>query len=74
MPLVEITMMDGRSADQKRALMAEVTDAVVRSIGAPRETIRVAIREIPAEHWGIGGVSVADLRAQAAAKTGESGS
>jgi 4-oxalocrotonate tautomerase len=56
MPLVEVTMIEGRTRDQKRALMAQVTDAVEQSIGAPRETIRVIIREVPAEHWAVGGV------------------
>ena len=30
MPLVEITIMEGRTREQKRAMMAEVTDAIVR--------------------------------------------
>ena len=56
MPLIEVTMIEGRTRDQKRALMASVTDAVEQSIGAPRDTIRVVIREVPAEHWAVGGV------------------
>lgn len=66
MPLVEITMIEGRTPEQKRALLAEVTDAVERAIAAPREAIRVAIRELPAEHWAIGGVSIAERRTSAA--------
>lgn len=62
MPLVEITMIEGRTPEQKRALLAEVTDAVERAIAAPREAIRVAIRELPPEHWAIGGVSTAERR------------
>lgn len=60
MPLAEITIVAGRTADQKRALLAEVTDAIHRAIAAPKETIRVVIREIPAEHWAIAGVSIAE--------------
>ncbi|HET9621068.1 MAG TPA: 2-hydroxymuconate tautomerase [Kofleriaceae bacterium] len=56
MPVIEISLIEGRSKEQKRALMASVTDAVERSIGAPRETIRVILREVPAEHWAVGGV------------------
>lgn len=62
MPLVEITIIQGRTPEQKRALLTEVTDAVERSIAAPREAIRVAIRELPSEHWAIGGVSIAEKR------------
>ena len=56
MPLVEITLIEGRPAAKKLALMREVTAAVASSIGAPAETIRVVIREVPPEHWAVGGV------------------
>ena len=56
MPLVEITMIEGRSKEKKVALIKKLTDAVEESIGAPRESIRVVIREVPPEHWGVGGV------------------
>ncbi len=68
MPLVEVTMIEGRSAEQKSALITQVTDAVERAIGAPRNAIRVAIRELPAEHWAIGGVSIAETRAKDSGK------
>jgi len=56
MPIVEITLIEGRTKDQKRALAKEVTDAVVSSVGAPIEAVRVIIREIPPEHFAVGGV------------------
>jgi len=56
MPIVEITLVEGRSKEKKRALVKEVTDAVVSSIGAPIEAVRVIIREIPPEHFAVGGV------------------
>ena len=64
MPLVEITMIEGRTSAQKKALITALTDAVEQSISAPRPAIRVAIRELPAEHWAIGGVSIAETRAK----------
>ncbi|GKY90095.1 2-hydroxymuconate tautomerase [Sinisalibacter aestuarii] len=68
MPLVEITIVEGRSLEQKRMLMAGVADAVERALAAPREAIRIAIREIPVEHWAIGGVSLPELQAAEAAR------
>lgn len=56
MPLVEITIIEGRSPEKKRAMIKEVTEAVHRSIDAPMEAIRVVIREVPAAHWAVGGV------------------
>ncbi|MEX7468234.1 2-hydroxymuconate tautomerase [Mycobacterium adipatum] len=60
MPLVEITLAEGRDADQIRALLAEVHAAVHRAIGAPETNIRVVVREVPATHWSAGGVTLAE--------------
>jgi 4-oxalocrotonate tautomerase len=55
MPLVDITLIEGRDPERKRALIREVTDAVERTLGVERATIRVILREVPAAHWGVGG-------------------
>ncbi len=55
MPLVEIHMLEGRTDEQKRALLAAVTEAVRSSIGAPVESIRVWIQEFsPKEYMAAG--------------------
>ncbi|HNS94246.1 MAG TPA: 2-hydroxymuconate tautomerase [Thauera sp.] len=54
-------MIEGRTEDQKRAVIAKVTQALVEAVGAPVETVRVVIREVPKTNWGIGGVSAKDL-------------
>lgn len=56
MPIVQVQMIAGRTPEQKRRLIAEVTDAVVRAVDANRETVRVILTEVEAEHWGVGGV------------------
>ncbi len=63
MPLVQITLARGRTAEQKAALGRAVTDAVVESIGARREAVRVVLTECEPEHWFVGGESMAELRA-----------
>ncbi len=55
MPIVEITMIEGRTAESKRRLIAKVTDAIEESIAAPRDSIRIILREVPALHFGAGG-------------------
>jgi 4-oxalocrotonate tautomerase len=55
MPLIQITMIEGRSDEQRRALLRGVTDAVEQSVGAPRGSIRVILQEVPATHWAVGG-------------------
>jgi 4-oxalocrotonate tautomerase len=60
MPLVQITMLEGRSAEQKRKLAQRVTDALVEEAGARREAIVVAFHEVSKESYASGGVLMAD--------------
>jgi 4-oxalocrotonate tautomerase len=63
MPLVEVTLAEGRSPEQIRALLHELHAAVVRAVGAPGDSVRVVIREVPATHWSAGDVTLAERRA-----------
>lgn len=60
MPLVQISMLPGRSSEQKRALIAEVTEVVARTCKVVPEQVEILITEIPAEHWGSAGISLAE--------------
>jgi 4-oxalocrotonate tautomerase len=60
MPLVQITMLTGRTADQKRKLAQRITDALVEEAGARREAIVVAFHEVSKESYASGGVLMAD--------------
>jgi 4-oxalocrotonate tautomerase len=66
MPLVEVTLVEGRTPDQLRGLMHELHAAVVRAVGAPDSSVRVVIREVPATHWSAGDVTIAERRAPSA--------
>lgn len=59
MPLAQISILEGRDDEKKAQLIRAVTDAIEESIGAPRETIRVVLTEVPKTQWGIGGETVA---------------
>ncbi|MCB0907482.1 MAG: tautomerase family protein [Nocardioidaceae bacterium] len=65
MPLIEVTLVEGRSADKLRALISALTQAAVDTIDAPRESIRVVLREVPATHWAAGDVTIAERIADA---------
>ncbi len=54
-------MLEGRTEDQKRAVIEKVTEALHEAVGAPKETIRVWIHDVPKQNWGIAGVSAKDL-------------
>ncbi|MBN8507673.1 MAG: 4-oxalocrotonate tautomerase family protein [Burkholderiales bacterium] len=61
MPFAQIYMLEGRTAEQKKAVIEKVTQALVEAVGAPKETVRVWIHEMPKENWGIAGVSAKEL-------------
>jgi 4-oxalocrotonate tautomerase len=60
MPLVQITMLTGRTADQKRKLAQRITDAMVEEAGARREAVVIAFHEVASENYASGGMLMAD--------------
>ncbi|AKM43003.1 2-hydroxymuconate tautomerase [Burkholderia contaminans FFH2055] len=57
MPVAHLYILEGRDDDKKERLIAEVTEAIHRSLDAPVEAVRVIITEMPKAHFGIGGQS-----------------
>lgn len=55
MPIVEITLIEGRAPEAKVRLIRQVSDAVADAIAAPLDSVRVILREVPATHFGAGG-------------------
>ncbi len=60
MPLIEVSMIQGRATEQKRRLARRLTDLLVEEVGATRERVVVIIHEIGAEDWSNGGRLLAD--------------
>lgn len=60
MPLIEVTLVEGRSPEQLRALISGLTRAASAAVDAPVGNIRVVIREIPPTHWAAGDVTFAE--------------
>lgn len=56
MPEIVVYAVQGRGADQKRALMKDITDAVVRNFGVAVENVVVQIVEAPKADKMKGGV------------------
>lgn len=61
MPFAQVFLVEGRTEDQKRAVIEKVTQALVEAVGAPKENVRVWLTEVPKENWGIAGVSAKAL-------------
>ena len=64
MPLVEVTLVEGRSPQQLRALISKLTDAVESAVDAKRDSVRVVLREVPATHWAAGDETIAERRSR----------
>jgi 4-oxalocrotonate tautomerase len=62
MPFVQVTMLEGRTTEQKHELMRKLTEATAEVLGGDPQRIRVAIYEVTGDEWSIGGVPVSVLR------------
>jgi 4-oxalocrotonate tautomerase len=57
MPLVQVTILEGRTQDQKESFYQAVTKAAMEHLNVKPEQVRVVINEVPKAHWAVGGVS-----------------
>ena len=62
MPLIQVTMVEGRTTEQKHALIRNLSQAMADTLDVPLERIRVALYEVSADEWGIGGVPFSSAR------------
>src|SRR5882724_3828929 len=60
MPLVQVTMLKGRTIEQKRKLAARITDAMVEEAKAIREAVVITFIEISREDYANAGVLLAE--------------
>ncbi|ALU77942.1 4-oxalocrotonate tautomerase [Listeria monocytogenes] len=61
MPFVTIQFLEGRTDDQKKALVSEVTEIVSKNLKAPKENIHVILEEMKKTDYGVGGVRKSDI-------------
>jgi len=56
MPRIIVQAVEGRTAEQKRALVRKITDAVVESYGVEPKTVTIVIEDIPRTNFAKAGV------------------
>ena len=61
MPYISIETFAGKTAEQKKALIEEVTRAVVSTLEVPPEVVSIVIKDIPRSNWGEGGKPCSEL-------------
>ena len=63
MPYVNVRITDdGVTAEQKRQVIAEITEVLVRVLGKSPDSTFVVIDEVSTDNWGFKGTSVTELR------------
>lgn len=60
MPVVTVKMLEGRTDDQKRALVEKVTDAIVETTGAAPGKVSIIIEEMSKNHYAVAGKRMSD--------------
>ena len=60
MPEIYVHAVEGRTIDQKRALVKDITEAVVRHFKVPPEAVMVQIVESPKDNKAKGGFLFSD--------------
>lgn len=53
MPIIRVEMFSGRSVDQKRALVRELTEAFVNAAGVLPQSVHVVITDVDKSDWGV---------------------
>ena len=64
MPFITVQLIEGRSVEQKHALIKEISEAAIRVLDADPDNVRIVINEVTTNDWGVGGVPVAVSRAK----------
>ncbi len=60
MPHVQITMLEGRTTEQKRRAAKRITEVVAEELQVGPEKLTITFVEVPRENWSSGGVLVCD--------------
>jgi len=63
MPIIQVHLIKGRTVDQKRKLVANITDAVVKSLDVKNENVRIILQEMAKDDYAIAGTLVMDEKA-----------
>lgn len=61
MPYISIETFAGKSDEQKKRLIEEVTRAVTSSLGVPAEAVWITIKDVPKSSWGQAGRPCSEL-------------
>jgi 4-oxalocrotonate tautomerase len=61
MPLIEVTLGEGRSGQQIRSMMHAVHRAAMQTLDIESEHIHVIVRVVSREHWSTGDATLSEM-------------
>ncbi len=64
MPIIQVQVLEGRSDEKIKELIAGITDTVVRTLEVNPEQVRVIVQPIPHRYWGVGGDTKENQKSQ----------
>lgn len=56
MPLIQVDMFQGRSDQQVKVFVEELTATTCRVLGCKAEDVSIIVRDVPPSRWATGGV------------------
>lgn len=62
MPIIQVHLLEGRSLDEKRKLVANMTDAVVKSLGVKPDAVRIMLQDMARHNYAVAGELVQDKK------------
>lgn len=57
MPIIQVHVLEGRSDEKIRELIAELTKSAVNCLDVKPEQVRVIVQSVPKKYWGVAGVT-----------------
>ncbi|MGR3741758.1 2-hydroxymuconate tautomerase [Companilactobacillus sp. DQM5] len=60
MPIVHIDLVEGRSNEQLKKMVKDVTQAISDSVDVPTERVHIIINEMKKENYSVGGILKSD--------------
>ncbi|HPX04010.1 MAG TPA: 2-hydroxymuconate tautomerase [Synergistaceae bacterium] len=60
MPIVVVNIKEGRTLEQKRAMVTKVTEALCETMEVPKTSVRIIINEMANDNFAVAGTLVCD--------------
>jgi 4-oxalocrotonate tautomerase len=60
LPIIQVHLLQGRTAEAKRQFASEVTQAACRCLNVEAEQVRIIFSDMPRENYAVAGTLTAD--------------